>query len=68
MREICRGVRSGKLESHVSSVMSSCLKLELELYERFEVGAKLAKFDVEVAQLEARYAELRGRTPPARVR
>ena len=48
--------------------MLSCLKLEIELYERFEVGAKLAKFDVEVAQLEARYAELRGRTPPARVR
>jgi hypothetical protein len=68
VREIYNKVRSGKLESHVGSVLITCLKFELELHERFDVGARLAKCDVEVAQLEARYAELRGRTSPARVR
>ena len=67
VREIYNKVRAGKLESHTGSVMITCLNFELELYDRFEVGARLAKFDAEVAQLEARYAELRGRMPPARV-
>jgi len=68
VREVYRGVRDGKLASHVGSVLLTCLRFELDLLERFEVGARLAKCDAAVASLEARYAELRGRTPPARIR
>ena len=66
IREIYNKVKSGKLESHTGSVLVTCLKFELELFDRFEVGARLAKFDVEVAQLEARYLDLRNRAPVGR--
>jgi hypothetical protein len=52
----------------VGSVLLSCLRLELELVDRFEVAQRLAQFDADIAALEARYRELRSRMSQARVR
>jgi len=68
VREVYRGVRDGKIASHVGSVLLSCLRLELELVDRFEVAQRLAQFDADIAALEARYRELRSRMSQARVR
>jgi len=44
-------------------MLLQCLRYESDLYDRFEVGAHLAKFDSEVQMPEARYAELLTRGP-----
>lgn len=59
VREVFRGVMSSKIPSAAGSVLIQCLRLELELLERADIGQRLAKCDAEVASLEARYAELR---------
>lgn len=59
VREIYNKVKKGHLEAHTGSVLIQCLKFELELFDRFDLGSRLAKFDAEVAELEARYQLLR---------
>lgn len=62
-RRIYIDLRRGKIESHIANALLGCLKLEIELLDRYEIGERFAQYEQQIATLESRYQRLSSRMP-----